>query len=65
VEGVAKVIKRPVRIWVDPEFKTKLKRLANDRDMSLIDFSRRVSKEDPSFSRKEKKEKKFSDVFKM
>ncbi|MBD3253126.1 hypothetical protein GF386_05315 [Candidatus Pacearchaeota archaeon] len=56
--------KRPVRIWVDPKFKTKLKNLANERDMPLSEFTKRISQED-DFFRTKKKEKKFSDVFKI
>lgn len=50
------------RMWVDPLFKTKFKQLATQEDMNLLEYTRRVAKDD-LMSRPTKKE--FRDVFKI
>ncbi len=56
--------KRAKRIWVDADFKTKLKILAAKEDTALLEYTKRIARDDfPPIQKKEKK--KFKDVFKI
>lgn len=37
---------KPVKMWVDPDFKKVIKRSAVDKDMSIIDYTGLLASED-------------------
>ena len=37
---------KPTRMWVDPDFKRKLKRMAVDSNMNIIDLTEELAKDE-------------------
>lgn len=61
-------MKKPVRIWVDGSFKTKLKVLATEKNKSILDFTREFDDFETlkqQCENKEIKRKRFNELFKI
>jgi hypothetical protein len=54
--------KNRARMWVDPLFKTKFKQLACQEDTSLLEYTKRIARDDLMT---QPKKKEFRDVFKI